>query len=35
VKLDSRYLVCLCPLMFDAKRFGRGHLQIYSSDNIV
>ena len=34
VKLDSSYLVRLCPLTFDAKRFGRGHPQVYSSDNI-
>ena len=35
VKLDSSYLVCLCPLTFHAKLFSRGHPQVYSSDEIA
>ena len=35
VKLDSSYLVCLCPLTFNAKLFSRGHPQVYSPDEIA
>jgi len=35
VKLDSSYLVCLRPLMFNAKLFSRSHPQVYSPDEIA
>jgi len=34
VILDSSYFFYLWPLTFDAEQFRRGHLQVYSMDNI-